>query len=112
MALKYVSSYLLAVAAGNENPSVDDLKKILDAVGSDVDEECLQGLVDSMSGKTVHETIAAGMTKLQSMPAGGAAMPAAAAGGAPAAAEDKAEAKKPEAEPEEEEDDMGFSLFD
>ncbi|CDR96953.1 60S acidic ribosomal protein P2 (L12EI), putative [Babesia bigemina] len=55
MALKYVSSYLLAVASGNESPSVADLKKILDAVGSEVDDDCLEGLVASMSGKTVHE---------------------------------------------------------
>ncbi|ORM41930.1 60S acidic ribosomal protein P2 [Babesia sp. Xinjiang] len=111
MSLKYVSSYLLAVASGNENPSVADLRRILDAVGSEVDEECLEGLVEAMSGKTVHETIAAGMTKLQSMPAGGVAAPAA-AGAAAAAGEAKEEAKKPEPEPEEEEDDMGFSLFD
>ncbi|GFE53243.1 zinc finger CCCH type motif-containing protein [Babesia ovis] len=111
MALKYVSSYLLAVASGNENPSVADLKKILDSVGSEVDEECLKGLIQSMSGKTVHETIAAGMDKIQSMPVGGAAAPVAAAGAA-AGGDAKAESKKAAAEPEEEEDDMGFSLFD
>ncbi|GBE59019.1 ribosomal large P2 [Babesia ovata] len=98
-------------STGNESPSVADLKKILDAVGSEVDDDCLEGLVASMSGKTVHETIAAGMEKLQSVPTGGVA--AAPAGGAAAPAGDApAESKKAEPEPEEEEDDMGFSLFD
>ncbi|KAK1932772.1 hypothetical protein X943_000715 [Babesia divergens] len=58
MALKYVSSYLLAVASGNENPTAADLKKILDSVGSEVDTECLEGLVQAMKGKTVHEVSA------------------------------------------------------
>ncbi|KAK1444584.1 ribosomal P2 like protein [Babesia gibsoni] len=112
MALKYVSSYLLAVASGNENPSVADLKKILDAVGSEVDDACLKGLVDAMSGKTAHETIAAGLEKLQTVPTGVTAAAAPVGGAAPAGGDAAAESKKAEPEPEEEEDDMGFSLFD
>lgn len=72
------------------------------------------GLTDSF----VYQVIAAGKTKLASVPTGGAVMAGAAGGAAAApsaAGETKEEEKKEEKKEEEEEesdDDMGFGLFD
>ncbi|CAD7699363.1 unnamed protein product [Ostreobium quekettii] len=112
--MRYVAAYLLAVLGGNASPDAKAIKKILESVGADVDDECLNRLLKEMEGKDVNEVMAAGVEKLASVPAGGGAV--ASGGGAAAAAGDggdKEEAKKEEEEEEEEEDeDMGFSLFD
>ncbi|XP_952346.1 60S acidic ribosomal protein p2, putative [Theileria annulata] len=110
MALKYVASYLLAVTCGNESPSKDDVRDVLNSVGSEVDEDALSAFFSAVSGKVVHETISAGLDKLQTLPAGGGVSVASTVQ-ASGSSEKQEEAKK-EAEPEEEEDDMGFSLFD
>jgi len=112
--MKFVAAYLLAVLAGNNDPSVEDLKTILESVGAEIDTEKMEHLLSQVSGKDITELIAAGREKFASVPCGGggvavaAAAPAAAGGAAPAAEkkEEKVEEK------EESDDDMGFSLFD
>lgn len=37
--MRYVAAYLLAVLGGNESPTSKDLKKILDSVGIETDDE-------------------------------------------------------------------------
>ncbi|KAM4722067.1 large ribosomal subunit protein P2 [Rhinophrynus dorsalis] len=114
--MRYVAAYLLAVLGGNENPTNKDLKKILDSVGIETDDERADKVVNELNGKSIEEVIAQGNTKLASMPSGGAVAAAASAGSAaPAAggaapAEEKKEEKKEESE--ESDDDMGFGLFD
>lgn len=39
--MRYVAAYLLATLGGNENPSKEDVQKILESVGLDVDDEKL-----------------------------------------------------------------------
>ena len=39
--MRYVAAYLLASLSGNKSPSKDDLTKILESVGLDVDQEQL-----------------------------------------------------------------------
>ncbi|XP_031464845.1 60S acidic ribosomal protein P2 [Phasianus colchicus] len=116
--MRYVAAYLLAVLGGNESPTSKDLKKILDSVGIETDDERLNKVISELNGKNIEDVIAQGNGKLASMPAGGAvavsaggvsAAPAAGAA-APAAAEEKKEEKKEESE--ESDDDMGFGLFD
>ncbi|KAM9557231.1 large ribosomal subunit protein P2 [Guaruba guarouba] len=116
--MRYVAAYLLAVLGGNESPTSKDLKKILDSVGIETDDERMNKVISELNGKNIEDVIAQGNGKLASMPAGGAvavsagggsAAPAAAAA-APAAAEEKKEEKKEESE--ESDDDMGFGLFD
>ncbi|CAI5447804.1 unnamed protein product [Caenorhabditis angaria] len=111
--MRYVSAYLLAVLGGNANPSVDDLKNILSAVGVDSDATTAKLVVERLHGKTVEQLIAEGASGLVSVSGGGAAPAAAAApaagGAAPAAA---APAAKKEEAKEESDDDMGFGLFD
>ncbi|XP_034272710.1 large ribosomal subunit protein P2 [Pantherophis guttatus] len=114
--MRYVAAYLLAVLGGNESPSSKDLKKILDSVGIETDDERVNKVISELNGKNIEDVIAQGNSKLASMPAGGAVAvssggSAAPAGGpAPAAAEEKKEEKKEESE--ESDDDMGFGLFD
>ena len=110
--MKHVAAYMLATLGGVEQPSVADIKKILSAAGIQTEDERAEQLIASLSGKNVEEVVAAGMSKLASMPAGGAvaASSAAPSAAAPAAAAAKEEAKKEEKE--ESDDDMGFGLFD
>ncbi|CAO1616720.1 unnamed protein product [Parajaminaea phylloscopi] len=113
--MKYIASYLLLTLGGNASPSAADVKKVLDTVGIEAEDERLNKLISELEGKDVAQLIAEGSEKLASVPSGGAAAaPAAAAGGAAAggaAAEEKKEEKKEEAK-EESDDDMGFGLFD
>ncbi|XP_033013933.1 60S acidic ribosomal protein P2-like [Lacerta agilis] len=112
----YVAAYLLAVLGGNESPSSKDLKKNLDSVGIETDDERVNKVISELNGKSIEDVISQGNSKLASMPVGGAVAvsaggsAAAAAGAAPAAAEEKKEEKKEEFE--ESDDDMGFGLFD
>ncbi|KAM3919707.1 uncharacterized protein RB166_005616 [Leptodactylus fuscus] len=114
--MRYVASYLLAVLGGNDNPSVGDIKKILDSVGIETDKSLAEKVISELKGKKIDDVIAQGNTKLASMPAGGAvaassAGSAAPAGGSAAApVEEKKEEKKEESE--ESDEDLGFGLFD
>ena len=108
--MKHVAAYMLATLGGVEQPSVADIKKILSAAGIQTEEERAEQLVASLSGKNVEEVVCAGMSKLASMPAGGAAVAAATSAAPVAAAAAKEEAKKEVKE--ESDDDMGFGLFD
>ncbi|CAD7669865.1 large ribosomal subunit protein P2 [Vulpes vulpes] len=115
--MRYVASYLLAALGGNTSPSAKDIKKILDSVGIEADDDRLNKVISELNGKNIEDVIAQGIGKLASVPAGGAVAVSAApgsaapaAGAAPAAAEEKKDEKKEESE--ESDDDMGFGLFD
>merc|ERR1719159_1939815 len=99
MGLKYVAAYLMSVLAGNEKPTAADIKKILESVDQECDEELAGTLVSELEGKTIHEVIAEGKEKLKGFGGGG--------GGAAAAPE----AKKEAVVEEEEEEDVDFDLF-
>ncbi|KAM9763962.1 large ribosomal subunit protein P2 isoform X2 [Muntiacus reevesi] len=114
--MRYVASYLLAALGGNSSPSAKDIKKILDSVGIEADDDRLNKVISELNGKNIEDVIAQGIGKLASVPAGGAVAVSAApgsaapaAGSAPAAEEKKEEKKE---ESEESDDDMGFGLFD
>ncbi|XP_022345314.2 large ribosomal subunit protein P2-like [Crassostrea virginica] len=113
--MRYVAAYLLAALSGNNNPSADDLKKIIGSVGIDCEADKITKIIGELKGKNIEELITKGQEKLASVPSGGPAAAAAPAGGAPAAAAaapaKKEEKKKPEPESESD-DDMGFGLFD
>lgn len=101
----------MANLSGNENPSASDVRSILNAIGADVDDTIVGKLISEMQGKTVYQVIAAGMSKLQSVPSGGGTVTVSAGVAPTSGAAAVQEEKKVEEEPEEE-DDMGFSLFD
>merc|ERR1711966_326730 len=79
--MKYLAAYMLAVEGGNNTPSEDDVKKILSAIGAEVDDAKVTELFTQMDGKDLKEVLAAGHEKLPQMGGGG--------GGAPAAEEKK-----------------------
>ncbi|KAL6112532.1 rplp2 [Pungitius sinensis] len=112
--MRYVAAYLLAVLGGNTSPSSKDIKNILGSVGIEAEDERLNKVISELNGKDINEVMNSGLSKLASVPAGGAvAAPVAAvaaAGAAPAVAEEKKEEKKEESE--ESDEDMGFGLFD
>ncbi|TNN76433.1 60S acidic ribosomal protein P2 [Liparis tanakae] len=117
--MRYVAAYLLAVLGGNTSPSIKDIKAILGSVGIEAEDERLNKVISELNGKNINEVMNSGLSKLASVPAGGAvavtavaaaAPVAAAAGAAPVVAEEKKEEKKDESE--ESDEDMGFGLFD
>lgn len=108
--MKYLGAYMLAVIGGNASPSADDVKKILDSAGVEIDADVLSKVMSELEGKDVMELIAEGKSKLSSVPSGGAA-----AGGPAAGAADATDAPAEEEvkeESEEEEEEMDFDLFD
>ena len=110
--MKHLAAYLLLGLGGNASPSADDVKKVLDSVGIEADDERLNTLISELEGKDINEIIATGTEKLASVPSGGAGgAGGAAAGGAAAGGDAPAEEKKEE-EAEESDEDMGFGLFD
>uniref|UniRef100_A0A2K6N8K3 Large ribosomal subunit protein P2 n=1 Tax=Rhinopithecus roxellana TaxID=61622 RepID=A0A2K6N8K3_RHIRO len=113
--MRYVASYLLAALGGNSSPSAKDIKKILDSVGIEADDDRLNKVAAALapcSGLT--SLLSVGIGKLASVPAGGAvAVSAAPVLTMPllfSTAEEKKDEKKEESE--ESDDDMGFGLFD
>merc|ERR1712196_609782 len=81
--MKVISVYMLAVAGGNESPSVADCKNILSSVGvslAEDEEKRLEDLVEEMAGSSLAEVLEKGHDLLKTVPGGGAA--AAPAGGA------------------------------
>merc|ERR1711962_1945470 len=117
--MRYVAAYLLAALGGNESPSTNDLKTILESVGVGYDDERASLVIDQCKGKSIADLIAAGSEKMASMPAGGGGGgggAAAAAGGggdgAAVAVEEKKEEKKVSSDESGSDDDMGFGLFD
>ncbi|KAJ3522489.1 hypothetical protein NMY22_g11866 [Coprinellus aureogranulatus] len=75
--MRYIAAYLLLQTGGNASPSAADIKKLLDTVGIETDDERLNKLISELEGKDINELISEGSSKLASVPAGGAA-PAAA----------------------------------
>ncbi len=101
--MKYLSAYCM-VALSGAAVTKESVKKVLASVGCEVDVEALQRVFSAMEGKTLHEVIASGMSKLASVGSSSAAPAQASSTAAPA----KVEEKKPEPEEEEEEEvDMG-----
>jgi large subunit ribosomal protein LP2 len=105
--MRIIAAYLLAVLGGNSSPSGSDIKKILESVGVEAEDEKIELLVGELSGKDVFEVIEEGKKKLGAVPVGVAA-PAAAAAAAPAAGGAAPAAKAEEKKKEEEEDDDVF----
>uniref|UniRef100_A0A8B9HTX8 Large ribosomal subunit protein P2 n=1 Tax=Astyanax mexicanus TaxID=7994 RepID=A0A8B9HTX8_ASTMX len=58
--MRYVAAYLLAALSGKDNPSSNDIKKILESVGIEVDETRMGKVVSELNGKKVEDVIAQG----------------------------------------------------
>ncbi|KAF5188887.1 60S acidic ribosomal protein P2 [Thalictrum thalictroides] len=109
--MKVIAAYMLARLGGNEEPTADDIKRILGSVCAEAEDDKIELLLSQVKGKDITELVASGREKLASVPSGGGAPMAVAAsgGGAPAAAPAAAEAKKEEkVEEEDSEEEMGL----
>ena len=53
--MRYVAAYLLATLGGNDNPSRDDIVKILSSVGIDIDDDRLDKVMSELQGKDINE---------------------------------------------------------
>merc|ERR1719224_360065 len=85
--MKYIAAYALLQIGGNDAPDADAVKKVLESVSIEVDEDKLNKLISTFEGKSLDDLLAAGQEKFKSL--------GPATGGAAAAAEP---------EPEEEEE--------
>ncbi|NWT37196.1 RLA2 protein, partial [Chroicocephalus maculipennis] len=65
--MRYVAAYLLAVLGGNESPTSKDLKKILDSVGIETDDERMNKVISELNGKNIEDVIAQGKYHLLSV---------------------------------------------
>merc|ERR1719330_1736466 len=102
--MKYLGAYLMAVIGGQEHPTADDVRAILDAGGIEVEDEMLERVISKMEGHSAHELISAGIGKFAACGGGGGGGGAAAAasggggggsaGGGGAAKEEKKEVEE------------------
>lgn len=53
--MKHLAAYLLLTLGGNEKPSADDVKKVLDSVGIEADSDRLSKLLSELEGKDINE---------------------------------------------------------
>uniref|UniRef100_A0AAV1U8L4 60S acidic ribosomal protein P2 n=1 Tax=Peronospora matthiolae TaxID=2874970 RepID=A0AAV1U8L4_9STRA len=104
--MRYIAAYLLAVLGGQPSPTENEVTRILNASGVEVDAKRVAAVVKAMEGKNIDEVIAAGSEKLAVF---GSAGPAPAAGGAAASGAETARVEEKVVE-EEEEVDMGGGM--
>jgi large subunit ribosomal protein LP2 len=53
--MKYLAAYCLATLGGNASPSADDVKKILESVGVNVDDAQLEKAISALKGKNLQD---------------------------------------------------------
>ncbi|XP_055824761.1 60S acidic ribosomal protein P2-like [Solanum dulcamara] len=117
--MKVIAAYLLAQLGGNSTPSANDLKKILNSVGADIDDVKIELLLSQVEGKDINELIAAAKQRLASTTTTTSSMSFGCVGGCTnnnanvdGQVEEKKEEKKVEKVEESDEEDFNFSLFD
>jgi large subunit ribosomal protein LP2 len=52
--MRHIAAYLLLVIGGNTSPTAKDVKKVLDAVGIEADDERLDTLISELKGKDIN----------------------------------------------------------
>jgi large subunit ribosomal protein LP2 len=51
--MRHLAAYLLLQSGGNASPSAADIKKVLDSVGIEADDERLTTLLAELKGKSI-----------------------------------------------------------
>merc|ERR1711907_806132 len=67
--MKFVSAYAMCVLGGTESPGVGDVKKVLESVGYEWQEEDskkVEDFVEEMAGQNFYELIENGLEKVKS----------------------------------------------
>ena len=52
--MRHLAAYLLLQIGGNASPSAKDVKKVLEAVGIEADDERLDKLISELEGKDIN----------------------------------------------------------
>lgn len=52
--MRYIAAYLLLQIGGNASPSAEDIKKVLEVVGIESEEDRLEKLISELEGKDVN----------------------------------------------------------
>lgn len=58
--MRYVAAYLLAALGGNENPSAENIEKILSSVGIEAESDKLSKVIAELKGKNLQTLMAEG----------------------------------------------------
>lgn len=53
--MKHIAAYLLLQIGGNASPSAEDVKKVLESVGIEADDERLDKLISELEGKDIND---------------------------------------------------------
>ncbi|KAK8865053.1 60S acidic ribosomal protein P2 [Tritrichomonas musculus] len=61
--MKYIAAYMLA-KLGKENPTVDDIKRIIESIGIEFDSKKAEEIVNKLEGKNFEDVINDGKSKL------------------------------------------------
>ena len=70
--MKHLAAFALLVLGGKENPSAEDVEKLLKDAGVNADSEKIQKLIAALEGKNFHELVQGGLSKMASMGTGSA----------------------------------------
>ena len=100
--MKYLAAYMLCQSGGNAAPDAAAIKKVIEAVGAEADDEALTAFLAKMEGKDVDELVKAGAEKVKKIGAGGGGGGGGGGAGGADAGGDAGGAAAPEAEEEEE----------
>jgi len=110
--MRHVAAYLLAVLGGNANPSANDLKGILSAVGVDANNASLEIVISNLKGKSINDLIEEGNALLANVPSGGPGCAGVSNGGTASATEEE-KPKEETPDPDSDSDcSLGLGLFD
>lgn len=53
--MKHLAAYLLLVLGGNDSPTAKDIKKVLDSVGIEADDDRIKKLLGEVKGKDLND---------------------------------------------------------
>eukprot|EP01093_Parvamoeba_rugata_P015384 TRINITY_DN538_c0_g2_i1.p2 TRINITY_DN538_c0_g2~~TRINITY_DN538_c0_g2_i1.p2 ORF type:complete len:110 (+),score=3.10 TRINITY_DN538_c0_g2_i1:72-401(+) len=108
--MRHIAAYLLLVLGGTQNPTAEDIKKVLSAAGIEGDDARIKQLLEELAGKDPYALMAEGTAKLAQVGGGGGGGSGGNSGGAGG---DSAPAEEAAAEEEEEEEseEMELDLF-
>lgn len=70
--MKHIAAYALLVLGGNEQPSADDVKKVISACDGEVDDAQLEKLLADLADKNFAELVDSGLEKIKDIAIGGA----------------------------------------
>lgn len=65
--MKYIAAYMLAKLGRKENPTVEDIKEIIESVGIDFDNKKAEEIVEKLKGKNFNEVMNDGKSKLSAV---------------------------------------------